>query len=83
MIYVISKMFKPDIQIDSKELFRQKRADLGPMSREEKISAVAVIIIFLYIITANIHEPELAYVFVLLPSPPCIPMLWCGQARRH
>lgn len=68
MIYVISKMFKPDIQIDSKELFRQKRADLGPMSREEKISAVAVIIIFLYIITANIHKQELAYVFVLLPA---------------
>ncbi len=68
MIEVIARMFKPDVPIDSKELFLQKRAALGPMSRDEKISTVAILIIFLYIITANIHKQDMAYIFVLLPA---------------
>lgn len=68
MIEVISKMFKPDIPIDSKELFKEKRAALGKMNREERVSAVALIIIVLYILTANIHGQDLAYIFVLLPA---------------
>ena len=68
MIEVIARMFKPDIPIDSKSLFREKRDALGKMSREEKISAVALIIIVLYIFTANIHGQDLVYVFVLLPA---------------
>lgn len=68
MIVVISKMFKPDIPIDSKELFLEKRKALGTMSREEKVSAMALIIIVLYIFTANIHGLDLAYVFVMLPA---------------
>lgn len=68
MIEVIARMFNPDVPIDSKELFLQKRAALGPMSRDEKISTVAILIIFLYIITANIHKQDMAYIFVLLPA---------------
>lgn len=68
MILIISKMFKPDIPIDSKEFFKQKREELGPMSREEKVSAVGIFIIFLYIITANIHKQDMSYVFVLVPA---------------
>lgn len=68
MIEVIARMFKPDVPIDSKELFLQKRAALGPMSRDEKISTIAILIIFLYIITANIHKQDMAYIFVLLPA---------------
>ncbi|MDO4281221.1 MAG: anion permease [Peptococcaceae bacterium] len=68
MVFIISKMFKPDIPIDSKELFKQKREELGPMSREEKVSAVGIFIIFLYIITANIHKQDMSYIFVLVPA---------------
>ena len=74
MIEVIARMFKPDQQLDSKELFKEKRAALGRMSREEKISAVAVVIIFLYIVTANLHKQDMAYIFVLLPAVLAFPV---------
>lgn len=44
------------------------------MSREEKISAVAVVIIFLYIVTANLHKQDMAYIFVLLPAVLAFPV---------
>lgn len=68
MVFIISRMFKPDIPIDSKEFFLQKRKEMGSMSREEKISAVGLALIFLYIITANIHKQDMVYAFVLVPA---------------
>lgn len=68
MIFVISKMFRPEQPLDSKEFFRSEQAALGKMSREEKISAFAVLLIVLYIFTNGITGWDLAYIFVLLPA---------------
>ena len=68
MVFVISKMFKPEQPLDSKAFFKEEQAKLGKMSREEKISTVGVLILVAYIFTNGITGWNLAYIFVLLPA---------------
>lgn len=74
MVFVISKMFKPEQPLDSKEFFKSEQAKLGKMDREEKISAVAVVLLVAYIFANSVTGWSLAYIFVLLPAVLAFPI---------
>ena len=62
--FVLTKLFKPEQSISSKEYFRKKLDDLGSWKDEEKKSIVVLVCMFMFFVTNKWHGLDLTYGFV-------------------
>lgn len=76
---LIIKALKPEGDFATLEYFKQKRADLGPMTTEEKKVAVIIVLMLLYFVTANLHKLDLAYGFLFSTALCFIPGINVGK----
>lgn len=67
---------------DSKEYFRQKLEELGPISKKEKKALVGVIVILVWIITNPIHGLDCMYPFIFVPFILCMPGIEVGTSKE-
>ena len=65
----------------SKKLFEEKLAALGPMSRQEKIAVVFIIILLTYLVTCQYTRLPAAYGFMVVPYLMFIPGINLGNAE--
>ncbi len=72
-------MFKPEKEIEGKEYFKEKLAEMGPMSIQEKKAAVIVCVYLLYIFTQKIHGLSLEWGMALIPWLFILPGIGCAE----
>ncbi len=68
MIFVISKMFKPEVPLAKKDFFRSEKEALGKMSRDEIVSLFGLLVIFFFVLFADKLGIDSTYAFVLVPA---------------
>jgi len=68
IILVVEKMFSPEVPLNSKAFFKNEKEAMGKMDREEKISAVGLILIFAAVLAAGFVGFDSTYAFVLVPA---------------
>ncbi len=68
MIFIISKMFKPEAPLGKKEFFRAEKQAMGKLSREEIVSACGLLVIFAFVLGADRFGLDTTYAFVLVPA---------------
>ncbi|AET66910.1 di-/tricarboxylate transporter [Desulfosporosinus orientis DSM 765] len=64
MIFVISKVFKSDKNIDCKELISEEYKKLGKITKAEKKGLFVSLLLFIFLVTGNIHHIEVGWGFV-------------------
>ena len=62
--FILSKLFKPEKEINSKEYFRGKLAELGAWTTEEKKVIVVLIATFLFFVTNKWHGMDMTFGFL-------------------
>lgn len=72
-------MFKPEKEIGSKDYFKEKLAEMGPMTIQEKKAAVIVCLYLLYIFTQKIHGLSLEWGMALIPWLFIFPGIGCAE----
>ncbi len=65
MIFVISKMFKPEKPIDAKAFVQGEYQKLGKMSVPEKKSIFVTLLLFVFMLTAQFHKINIGWGFAL------------------
>ena len=65
MVFIIGKLFKPDIVFQGKEYFNTEYKNLGKMEPIERKSALIVILLIIYLLTDSLHHLGMAWGFVL------------------
>lgn len=65
MPVMIIKFMKPDEEFEGLEYFKQKRAELGPMTKDEKKIACILAVMLIYLFTVFFHGLSLSYGFIL------------------
>jgi len=65
MIFVISKMFKPETPIDAKEFVQDEYQKLGKISMPEKKSIFVTLLLFVFMVTAQFHKINIGWGFAL------------------
>lgn len=69
MIFVLSKMTKPEKDLDGKDYFKNQLTVMGKMTMDEKKSAVITVLLLLFCITSGkLHHIEVGWGFVLIPA---------------
>lgn len=68
-VWVTSKIFKPDEDIDLTNItyFKEGLAQMGPVTKREKTNAVVLIILLVYVFTAGIHKMDVNLGFAIIP----------------
>ncbi len=66
MVFIITKIYKPDVPFQGKEYFEEKRKSFGKMSLEEKKGLVLLGILLIGLITSGIHGIDVGWVTVLV-----------------
>lgn len=64
MAFIISIVMKPEHPIEGKEVFRQKKQDLGVMTLEEKKILAVLLLIMFYLFTNPLHGLDMTYGFI-------------------
>lgn len=69
VIFCISKMMKPETQINSKEYFAAELAKKGKMTFDEKKALAIVVALFVFLITGNgfLHSVEIGWGYAVFP----------------
>ena len=67
MVFIASKLFKPDRPINGKEYFLEQYQAMGKMTSDEKKTAVVALILFLFLLTGKLHGIELGWGFAIIP----------------
>lgn len=67
MLWIMSKWYKNDKPLSSREYFQEKLKELGPITRNEKINSVVLILVIAFLLTNPFHGFEVAYGFMLIP----------------
>lgn len=66
-MFVMLKLDRPQVTIHVKDYVEQERANMGPLSIQEKRSAVVMGLIFLYVLTSSLHKLPISYAFMIGP----------------
>mgnify|MGYP003308886098 CR=1 FL=1 len=74
---LIPILFKQDAPIDA-NIIKAETSKLGAMSKEEKIAAVITVIFIIGLLTTNIHNVNMLYLFVLFAVAFYIPGIGIG-----
>lgn len=62
--FILSKMFKPEKEISSKEYFKGKLSELGEWTENEKKVMGVLVVTFLFFITNKWHGLDMTYGFI-------------------
>ena len=74
MVVVVEKMFKPEHELNSKDFFREEKKALGKMDREQRLSCVGLLIIFICVVASGFVGFDSTYAFVLVPAVLAFPI---------
>ena len=74
-------MFKPEKEISGKEYCKEKLAEMGPMSTQEKKAAFVLIIFLLFIFTRSLHSMSLEWGMALIPWLLMVPGIGCAEKQ--
>lgn len=67
LVWLTSKMFKPEEGLGEFTWFQEQLTKLGPISRREKANIFMLVLVLLYTFTVNFHGLDLSYGFALIP----------------
>lgn len=80
MAWLLTKMFKPEKPIDGKAFFLEEQRKLGKMSKDELKTAIAMIALFLCMLTNIV---DIGFAFVVIPCPFVLPRHQCRHERGY
>lgn len=76
---MIAKMMKPDEPIGrGKAFFIEQQKSLGPMTLDEKKTALVLVSLFVYLMTTNLHGLDMVLGFIILPTVLYLPGINVG-----
>lgn len=75
IMFIVGKMFKPEDSLGEVTYFQQQLADMGKISRREKVNAVMLCLTLLYIFTVGWHKLDVNLGFALIPWMVYLPFL--------
>jgi len=67
IIFIGSKMFKPEQDLKNISYFEEQLDQMGGMTRREKVNIIMLICVLLYIFTVNIHKLDVNLGFAIIP----------------
>ena len=67
ILWIVSKMYKPEEPLGDVQFFEEQLAKMGKMTRREKVNAVMLILVLIYIFTISIHKLDLNLGFAIIP----------------
>lgn len=80
-VFILCKIFARNIKgADIKETYEKKLAELGKMSSDEKKAIFIVCLLFLFLITSNIHKIPSDYGIIITPLLFYLPGINIGKA---
>lgn len=66
VIFMLTKLFKPDFEIKGKKYFQEAYTGLGALKTEEKKAALLSVVLFALFLTSSIHKIQPAWIFLIL-----------------
>ncbi len=78
-IVTILIMFKPEKEINAKEYCKEKLAEMGPMSIQEKKAAAVMLFYLVYIFTQKYHGYSLEWGLAIIPWIMLFPVIGCSE----
>lgn len=75
LVWIAAKMFKLDEPLGEISWFKEQLEKMGPISREEKVNAVMLIILLLYVFTADFTGLDVNLGFAIIPWMVYLPFL--------
>ncbi len=79
LAFMITRVMKPEEEIDGKDYFKKQCELLGPMTSDEKKTTLSVSFLLIYLLTANIHKLDMAFGFILFPAMLFLPFFNVGE----
>lgn len=79
LVFVISKLMKPEVPIDSKDVFKEKLASLGKMTGGEKSTLVILVFFLIGLFTNPLHHINMEYFFIAATVLMFFPKIGIGQ----
>ncbi len=67
IVFLVAKWYKPDQEIGTFEYFTEELKAMGPVTRREKVNAVVLGILLVYIFTIGITKLDLNLGFAIIP----------------
>jgi len=81
MVFVTTKVFKPDKEIDAKFYVTEEYNKLGPMSIDEKKGILICLALFVFLVTGNIHGIEMGWGFAIAACLAYLPGIAIGKEQ--
>jgi len=66
-IFIISKWYKLDVNLESRGYFEKELAELGPMKKSEIANLIVALLIIIFVCTGPLHHINTDYGFMILP----------------
>lgn len=66
IIFMLTKVLKPDLKIEGKQYFEKEYKALGALTTNEKKAIVLSVALFLMLLTNSIHNIQPAWIFLIL-----------------
>lgn len=66
-VWIASKLYKPEDGLGEVTYFQKGLEKMGPITKREKVNAVMLIILLIYIFTVGIHKLDVNLGFALIP----------------
>ena len=79
LLWLITKIFKPEVTFNSKEYFQNEYKKMGKMSSEEKRSLIVCFVLLVMVLTTNIHHISAMYCFTIVPILLYFPFINVGN----
>lgn len=76
IIFIISKWYKAEQQVASKEHFKNELANLGPASKQEKYALLLLIVLIIALLTNKWHGIDGSIFFMSLPAFSILTLFW-------
>lgn len=67
ILWITSKWFKPDEDLGEISYFEHGLAEMGPMTRREKVNVVIMFLVLIYIFTFKLHRLDINLGFAIIP----------------
>ncbi len=75
ILLITMKWYKPETAFNSGDYFKDQLAALGPITHREKVNAIMIFLVLVYICTANIHKLDMSYAFAVIPYVVFLPFI--------
>lgn len=81
IVWVMSKMFKPEQDLTDLSYFQKSLAEMGSMTKREKVNLVMLITLLVYVFTVDLHHLDLNLGFAIIPFMVYLPGLDGADAQ--